>query len=60
MNGLQITKETYKELTTDQKLDVIFDISKHLCKQKKIDTAVSGVAGFMGGLIAVLGKSLWK
>jgi len=71
MNGLQISKETYLSLTPTEKDAILFDLIKHsydctneikkcLAKKKKTDTFISGASGFVGGLVAVLGKSLWK
>jgi len=63
-----ISKETYKGMEVDSKLDVLFDYNveiigdiRALKKRKKIDTVVSGGLGFIGGFTAMLAKMvLWK
>ncbi len=69
-----ITKDTYKGMDTDSKLNVLFDyalesyhcacaneekieeLDKKFDRRKKIDTAVSGASGFVGGAVMVFVK----
>ena len=71
MNGLQITKETYLQASDKLKDEIMFDLMKHnyacmdevkaaLRKKKKVDFITSGISGFFGGMVAVLGRSMWK
>lgn len=58
MNGLSISKDNFEKLPVEAKLDVIFDcleeISGKLKRSRKIDTAVSGVTGFLGGALTII------
>lgn len=68
MNGLVITKDTFGDMDTDSKLNVLFDISTDthkqitaLNKRKRVDKALSITGGVIGGFIAIAGKSVfWK
>ena len=66
----QVTKETYEKLPVENKLDVLYDyitnvhskavvIEEKLDKRKGFDVTVSGFMGLVGGIVAVVGKSLY-
>ena len=62
-----ISRETFDQMDTDSKLNVLFDYVKDTCdvcrtlgdkleSKKKIDTGIAAIAGFVGGVIAHLGQ----
>lgn len=67
-----ITRNTYEDLTTGSKLNVIFDIQQEQCKDiKEIKKTIDNkkfihkieafVGGIIGGVLAVFSKMLiWK
>lgn len=68
MNG--VGKDTFRQMDSDSKLNVLFDYVHDLhegkCLQdekieklenrKRFDTTTSAVSGFIGGIVAVIGK----
>lgn len=65
-----IERETYEHLNLDDKVNVLFDYVKYLSKKAeetnekldrkaKVDTTMSAVMGFVGGIVAVIGKFLF-
>lgn len=65
MNG--ITRETFEQMDTDSKLNVLFDyivsgrvkmeeLNEKLDKKKRVDTTIAGISGMIGGIIAHLGQ----
>lgn len=69
-----ITRDTYRELDVNSKLNVLFDyaqkqhdkscatadqleeLSDRFERRKRVDTAVSGASGFIGGALMVFVK----
>jgi hypothetical protein len=69
MEGLEIKKETFVKLDQEGQSEILFDYLDYmktkldnLEEKKQADhtqlVAVGGIFGFLGGLIAVLGKWL--
>lgn len=60
LNG--ITKETFCNLSTDSKLDILFDclveVNSNLKRSNGYDKMVAFAGGVVGGVAAVLGKGL--
>jgi hypothetical protein len=57
---MNIDKKDFCDLDIDKKLSVIFDnledMKKGLKTRKKVDLALTNVAGIIGGILAVFGK----
>lgn len=69
-NKLEISIQTFEAADRDVKLRILFDIltkqHSNMCKMceefktnKKKVTAIGAVFGFLGGLMAVIGRSLF-
>lgn len=66
MDGM--SKETFKDLPTENKLDVVFDVLvdvhkeiKAVKKNKVHDRTMSIAAGFVGGFSAMVAKfAIWR
>lgn len=65
-NGLRIKKEEFKKIPSPERDWIIYDniasqdkrIEK-LEKGRKVDKTVSALGGFVGGIVAVIGKALF-
>ena len=63
-----ITKETFQKMAADSKLDVLFDLTSDICtdvkglkNRKFFHNGLSLVGGILGGIVAVVGKTIfWK
>lgn len=69
MNGIEIKKETFVKMDEAGRSEVLFDYLDHMMKKlerleqkEKTDhtqaVAIGGIFGFVGGMVAVLGKWL--
>jgi len=63
----QITRETFQGYDVDSKLDTLYDFAAdtsrrlgRLEKKHLFDRGISAIAGFFGGIIAVLGKTVLR
>lgn len=60
VNGLRICEDDFESLPIEKQLSIIYknleEISKKLNNRKSIDTALTAVTGFIGGVFAVVGK----
>lgn len=62
MTGIRITKEHFQKLSEKEQNLVIFealeDLMEKFKQRKRIDTAIAGITGFVGGSITMAGKWL--
>lgn len=66
-----ISRETFGDMNTDSKLNVMFDLhmdtnqrlqilEKKVDRRRKYDTALAGITGLIGGFFAVIGGRIFK
>lgn len=65
MSGINgVTKQTFSQMDIDCKLDVLFDcllyLSEQIKQKKNYEYGIAGITGFLGGMMAILGKYFWN